>query len=187
MIAVVSALCEEKGGTIERHVYPLVFTPENLQKFWEKAKEFPTLYGMEIKEVSDFMNLFLGQEGDHLEAKGLFWVVDDFSGVFYISDITEGECNVHYTFFDRVHNGRHNLTKKMLKYIFSRYKFRRVNVSIPLFASKYTRFFVTEIGFKLEGRKRKAAFFKGQWFDIMQYGLLVEEVFPPATASAMEN
>lgn len=177
-LPIFTAICNEPEGTVERGVYPLIFTPENLQKFWDKAKQFPTIYGMEIKDVSDFYNLFVNQSDGNLSLNGLFWVIDDFVGVFYLTDITGTEASVHYSFFDRRHKGRVPLVKKMLKFVFEKYKFRRINASIPLYTRPFTRHFASNIGFTLEGKKRKASFFKGDWYDVLQYGMLMEEVFP---------
>lgn len=174
---VLSIECNEPGGMITRHVHKLIFTPENLQKFWECAKQFPTIYGREIKSLQEFYEMFISENDGQLSANGLFWVIDDFVGVFYMTEITAHEANVHYSFFDKRHKGRELITKKMVEYIFSKYHFKRVNVEIPLFASKYTRYFVTNLGFKLEGRKRKAAFYKGEWYDVMLYGMLDSEAF----------
>ena len=174
---ILSIECNEPGGVVTRHVYDLIFTPQNLQKFWDNAKQFPTIYGREISSIKDFYDLFISQDGDNLYPNGKFWIIDDFVGVFYMTEISNTESNVHYSFFDKRHRGRELLTKKMIEYIFMKYKFKRINVEIPLFASKYTRFFVTNAGFKLEGRKRKAAFYKGEWYDVMLYGMLNTEAF----------
>lgn len=174
---VLSIECNEPEGKVTRNIRRLIFTPENLQRFWDEAKQFPTIYGREIKSVADFYEMFISQNGEELTANGLFWVIDDFVGVFYMTEITTTEANVHYSFFDKRHRGRENLTRQMVKFIFEKYKFNRVNVEIPLYSSKYTRFFVNNIGFKLEGRKRKAAYYKGEWYDTMLYGMLNSEAF----------
>lgn len=177
-VPILSAVCDEPEGKVERFVYPLIFTPENLQKFWDRAKQFPTIYGREIKGIEDFYHMFINtSDKGEIDLNGLFWVIDDFVGVFYMTDITPYQANVHYSFFDKRHKGRLDLVKKMLRYIFNRYHFKRINVEIPLYATKYTRFFVSNLGFTLEGRKRKAAYFRGEWWDVMQYGMLDTEAF----------
>lgn len=169
--------CKEPEGVITRSVTELIFTPENLQKFWDNASQFPSIYGTEIKSIQDFYEMFISQNGEELSLNGLFWVIDDFVGVFYMTEITANEANVHYSFFDKRHKGRELLVKKMIQFIFDKYKFNRINVEIPLFSSKYTRYFVNNIGFKLEGRKRKNAYFKGEWYDTMLYGMLNSEAY----------
>ena len=142
MTAILSIECNEPEGKIVRSIYPLVFTPENLAKFWDKAKQYPTLYGNEISNAQDFYNLFINQGENGLSLNGLFWVIDDFVGVVYLNNITSQEADIHYSFFDKRHKGREVLAKKMLKYIFNTYGFHRLNVQIlsnplPLSLSTY--------------------------------------------------
>jgi len=176
---VVSALCvESKVGKVKREVRPLYFTPENLKKFWEKSKNFKTLFGREIGEdFHRFISVLANPRGETpIESTGLFWVIDDFVGVFYLTDIQPGiDAKVHYSFFDKKHIGRVKLTREMVKYVFGKYKFRRLTAEIPYYASNYVFKFVEEVGFTKEGRKRKAALYDNNWFDINCYGILKEE------------
>lgn len=184
---ILEVVCEEWDHekkavrNVIRAVYPLVFTPENLQKFWDKARQFPTLYGKEIlSNPEEFYSLIMSEELDgSITPNGLFYVIDDFVGVFYLTniDVMNKEASVHYSFFDRRTNGRHELTKEIIKYVFNKYPFQRLNASIPLYASPETRKFAIDVGFYLEGKKRSAAFYKGQWFSVMLYGILRDEAF----------
>jgi RimJ/RimL family protein N-acetyltransferase len=177
---ILSAECDEPEGKTTRHVYPMVFTPENLRTFWEKARVHRTLFSSEIRDdYKSFINLILRQGRDgSIEATGLFWVVDDFVGIFYMTDIRpESDALVHYSFFDGRHRGRIGLVKQMMKYVFDEYNFRRLTVEIPLYATEKTHNFVHKsLGFKKEGRKRKAALFDNEYFDTNIYGILKEEV-----------
>jgi len=174
---VVSALCEEPEGNVVRYVRPMDLTRENLLTFWEKSRQFRTLFTDEVNgDFKKFCELFISTDGDHARAHGLFWVIDDFVGVFYMTRITEVDASVHYTFFDRRHKGREQLTRLMLKYVFEEYGFQRLSVEIPMYASKHTFGFTYAIGFKKEGRKRKCSFYQHQWFDSTCFGILREEV-----------
>lgn len=186
--------CVEPEGEVDRSVYPLEFTPANLQKFWDAAKQFNTIYGKELHSVDDFISMFMSyDENGDMRADGLFFCVPEadwskFVGVFYITNIIHDgtrpiEADVHYSFFDRRHRGRVPLVKQMLKYAFEEYGFQRFNATVPLYASKFTRHFVTNVGFKVEGIKRAAAFYEGQWFNVMQYGILRSEVLSPEVES----
>lgn len=178
--AVVTAICDEPEGKVERSIRFMPLTLDNLRQFWDKSKQFPTLFGEEISsDYVRFLN-FIMHEGPHgIEINGLFWVVDDFVGMFYMTEIEPGfDAQVHYSFFDRRQKGRVELSRAMLRYAFERYEFRRFSVEIPLFVSKMTLNFIEEIGFKHEGRKRRKALYKGQWFDVSCYGLLKEELEP---------
>lgn len=174
--AIVSAICHEPEGDVERFVYPMPLTLDNLRTFWQKSEDFTTVFGEEIKgDFKKFCELFISQDGEKFRAHGLFWVIDDFVGVYYVTHITEVDCQVHYTFFDRRHKGREDLTKALLRYGFESFGFRRMSVEVPMYASSHTFGFTAALGFKREGRKRKCIQYKGEWFDAACYGLLREE------------
>lgn len=163
----------------EYEIRSMPLTPENIEKFWKKASKFRTLYGREISGgVQEFANLFLRQRDDgQYDANGLFFVINDFVGVIYLTDIREEEdATAHYTFFDRRHHGRENLIREVLKWGFKRYNFNRLTVEIPCYTTPQTRHFVVKCGFAYEGKRRKAAMYKGELFDVNLYGILKEEV-----------
>lgn len=157
----------------EDKIRSMQLTPENIQKFWDKAKKFDTLFGKELKNgVEEFTDLFM-RDGN----VGLFFVLNDFDGVFYLTDIVpEEDALAHYSFFDRKHNGREDLVKAMIKFIFDRYKFNRLSVQIPNYATEQARHFVQKLGFAYEGKRRKAAMYKNELYDVNLYGILSSEV-----------
>lgn len=174
--SVVTALCKEPEGDIIRGITPVQLTPEFLREFWEKSRQFRTLFTDEINgDYKKFLELFLSMDGDNIRAHGLFWVVDDFVGVFYITHITELDAQCHFTFFDRRLRGREELTRQFLRWGFRKFGFRRLNVEIPKYASRHTFGFTLALGFVKEGEKRKAAKYRDDWFDVVCFGLLREE------------
>jgi RimJ/RimL family protein N-acetyltransferase len=179
--AIVQRECREsiyESGVVLRNVYPLVLTQENLALFWDKAKHYPVLFCDEIRgDFQKFLETFLTQDANgNVHPRGLLWVIDDFIGVFYMTDIKQTEATVHFSFFDAKLQGRGPLIKDMLRYAFARYGFRRMNVEIPLYANDKIGNFIEMIGFKEEGRKRKAILFDNELFDVKLYGILKEEV-----------
>jgi len=175
---IISVTCDEPEGEIERSVYPMLMTQANLTSFWNKAKEFKSLFWVDIQDQKDFMSvLFRATPDNTVETRGLFWVIDDFVGVFYLTDIRPMmDAKVHYSFFDRRQKGRSELVKEMLSYAFNRYKFRRLSAEIPMHASRAVFNFAESVGFRAEGRKRKAVQYKDDWFDVKMFGILSEEV-----------
>lgn len=175
---VASAVCDEPNGSITRTVRFMPLTLENLRQFWEKSRQFPTLFGEEISgDYKKFLNFIIHDGPNGMEVNGLFWVVDDFVGMYYMTQIEPGiDAQVHYSFFDRRQKGRVGLSRAMLKYAFDKFEFRRFSVEVPKFVSKLTRDFILEIGFRKEGCKRQKALYKSQWFDVACYGLLREEL-----------
>ncbi len=177
-----SVKCVEPEGEIIRSVYPMFLTPELIQMFWDSAKKFPTIYGYQFKDVTDFMNLFITYDGKgQAMLDGLFFFVPneewtEFVGLFYITNVSPIEADVHYSFFDKRHRGRVPLVKEMIRHIFNKYGFRRLNAVVPCYVSSYVRYFVSNVGFVLEGRKRSVAKYKDDWYDILHYGMLYTEM-----------
>jgi len=177
--SVVSIECNEPEGKVIRHVRFLVLSLENLKTFWEKARQHKTLFSAEIRDnFAEFLKVLVRQDSSGgIAPTGLFWVIDDFVGVFYLTDIKPGiDALCHYTFFDRRHTGREILCRAMIEYVFKTYKFHRLTTEVPLFTKPQVKFFVKSLGFRGEGMKRKAALFEGEWFNVLIYGILREEV-----------
>lgn len=154
---------------------------ENLRIFWEKARKFKTIFGKDIGDnFENFVSLFVQLEDGRVSSDSLMWVIDDFVGVYYMTNIyAPDDALLHYTFFDRKHHGRYDLTVKMLDYVFKRYQFRRLSVEIPMYATEHSFYFIESLGFRQEGRKRDATTKDGERFDVKLFGILPEEVGKP--------
>lgn len=176
---IVRTLCNEPNGDVIREVRFMTLEMEHLKIFWEKARHFKTLFGEEISgDFRKFVEVFLRTSSSGVvEPAGLFWVVDDFVGVFYMTRIEVlQDALVHYSFFDGRTKGRSELAREMMRYVFREYGFNRLTVELPYFASKSAFKFAEEIGFVHEGRKRQAVRYSGQLFDVNCFGILRSEV-----------
>lgn len=154
-------------------------TMENVHKFWEKSSKFPVLFNAEIRgNFTKFLELFFTQYSEAvIVPNGLFWYVDDFVGVFYMTNIVPGfDAKVHFTFFDGRFSGRLELTKQMIEYVFKRYQFIRLSAEIPAYVNEKVVNFIEFVGFSYEGRKRDAVEYKGDMFDVKLFGILKGEV-----------
>jgi RimJ/RimL family protein N-acetyltransferase len=105
----------------------------------------------------------------------LFWRIDDYVGLYFLTDIKDTEATAHFTFFDRRFKGRSGMTHRMLRHLFQRYKFQRLNVEVPVYVGENIHKFVKGLGFVREGKKRRAVEFDNKFFDVIQYGLIGEE------------
>lgn len=178
-----SCECDEpKVGKIVRNVYRVDFTPKNLQMIYEKAKNFRTLMGWEILTYEQFLEFFISpsiSNQSQFVSKGLCARVDDYVGLFWLTDINylhpPHDASIHYTFFDRRTKGRTELCRTAIEYIFNTYGFNRLWTQVPLYI-KPTREFVKSLGFRQEGRIKKNSEYKGELFDTDLYGLLKTEV-----------
>lgn len=172
---VLSVECRERDGTIVRHVRFCPLTIEKLKYFWERLKEFDVLFNKQIRTVDDFIVQFIrGDDIENLHATGLLWEVDDV-GIIYMTDIQPGYQAVgHFSFWDRRIAGREDLLREMVKMAMREFGFKRVMVKIPLYA-KPALFAVERVGFVKEGRLRKAAEYKDQWWDVNVYSMIEED------------
>lgn len=185
---ILSVVCFEHKGPIERKIYKMALTPENLKMFWEKCKKFKRLFNKEtVTTFQDFVALFVSQNGDKYEANGLFWVVDDFVGVLYLTDITTGLDGIaHFTFFDRRVYGRAPLLRALIKHAFDTYGLRRISAEAPEYLGPRVLEFIKEIGFKQEGVKRRGAYYNGQFHHKILYGILPEQLAATMPQSVVE-
>lgn len=167
--------CNERDGSYERSVYSFEHTKESIQKFYDKSKNLKTIFSKEFfGDFDKFCSTFFSKDAaGKITPQGLFWLVDDFVGMFYVTDIYPGiDAQCHYLFFDKKHLGREDLAKAMLRYLFDTYKFHRLSIELPNYASDSTRRFIQSIGFHYEGKKVKSAVLNGIWYDVNLYGLL---------------
>ncbi len=180
-IPIITMKCPEghNGEEVERSIRPLILTPDSLQRFYASASKYPRIFGEEFTgSFNKFINIFLSQTSSgELQGEGLFWVVDDFTGVFYLTDIYHPyDALMHFAFFDKRLRGRDLLTRAMIRYVFEKYGFNRLSAEVPLYAGDHTFAFIEKgVRLKKEGRRRKAAEYKGDMFDVNLYGILREE------------
>lgn len=175
---IISVVCNEKDGSVERKIYPFIHSKETIQKFYEKSKDLKTIFSKEFfGDFEKFCNTFFVNDGKgNPTPQGLFYLIDDYIGMFYITDIYPAiDASCHYLFFDKKHYGREELAKEMLKYLFDTFKFHRLSIELPNYASDSTRRFIQNIGFHYEGKKVKNAILNGVWYDTNLYGLLNEK------------
>lgn len=174
-IPIFSHECYEHKRYITRSVWLMDYSLDNLRKLWERSREHRILFSDDVNgDFHKFCNIFLSQDvHGNLSTNGLLWVVDDFVGILFMSQIKRKEALLHFSFFDG--RLRKDISGRMIEYIFNNYDFSRLNAEIVPFASKRVFNFVESLGFKKEGNKRKALIYKGEPWDLVLYGLLREE------------
>ncbi len=177
---VLSVDCKEKGVLVTHDVSKMILTIPELKRFYDKAKQFPVLFGRELKDEQDFIDQFIVYDANNEPiSTGLFFkdeVEGELVGMHYLTNICYREADAHFAFFDRRFRGRSELVKAVMGYVFHTWRLHRLNVNIPCYAGTAVHKFVSDLGFKLEGRKRQASFYKGQRFDVLLYGILRSEL-----------
>ena len=168
--------CREPGGTVVRTVRLGHLSVERMKFLWDKLSKFDVLFNDFVKgDFEAFVRHFIVQVDGQPEPAGLLWDIDDV-GIILVNNIVPFEsASAHFVFWDGRFRGRENLIREMLKYGFKTYKFRRIKVEVPLYA-QHTKEVVERIGFIQEGRMRKAALWKGTWFDVNLFSILPEDL-----------
>lgn len=171
-----TCLCSEPEGDVLRTVKEFEFNQENLIRLYYQVSKFPTFMGIEIRNINDMLRFFVTEDSNGtIIPKGLCLVIDDFIGVFWLTDIKGlHEASVHYTFFDKRHKGRVNLCKEALKFCFNRFKFHRLWTQVPFTATGVLTF-IESLGFVKVGKTRRSTLYKGKFYDTVIYDLLAEE------------
>jgi hypothetical protein len=148
----------------------LVLTKEKLDHLWEQVRQFPKVF-------DDF-------------SKGNF---DDFARRFFIPnnvfiDIGPGlglaagfavkpglDAVLHLVMFDRRLRGREMVFREIMSYFFKHLRLRRMTAMIADDCQTAIKL-VERLGFKEEGRMKRAVLRDGKLHDQLIYGILVEEM-----------
>lgn len=164
-----------EGSVLKDHVVaPYPISVENLQKLYDRMSKFNVIFGRKLENIQDFVNIFLSYSYPHNDPQinGLFWSIDDLdTGLFYLTDISGAEATCHFAFFDARVAGREKLVWNMLKKGFDHFGFNRLNAYIPTYVKPRVHYFIRRCGVVAEGRKRGSAFYKGEFFDEIIYGI----------------
>lgn len=176
---VLDHLCHEPEGDFERSINLMPLSIPNLKTFWEKAKVHRTLFNEEIKgDFREFLKVFIAENAaGEIEANGLFWVMDDFAGVYYLSKIVPGrDAHAHVNMLDGRFKGREEISKRLLLHAFEVYGFQRLTVHVPVYIKPNVIRFIRRLGFVSEGRIRKSVPLHDKWFDVFAFGILKDEI-----------
>lgn len=176
---VLSGTCKEPEGTFQRRINLMPLSVDNLKSFWEKAKIHRTLFNEEIRgDFKEFLKVFISENAaGHIEPNGLFWVLDDFAGVYYLSKIVPGrDAQAHVNMLDGRFKGREEISKRLLRHAFETYGFQRLTVHVPVYIKPNVIRFIRRLGFVSEGRIRATVPLHGKWFDVFAFGILENEI-----------
>ena len=176
---ILTHMCHEPEGDSERSVRLMPLSIDNLKKFWELAKQFRTLFNEEIRgDFKKFIDVFLYYDAkDQLQTRGLFWVLDDFAGVYYMTKIVPGvDALVHVNMLDGRFKGREEITKRLILHAFEKYGFHRLTVQVPVYIKPNVIRFIRNLGFVSEGRLRGLVYYHDKWFDVFSFGIFKDEI-----------
>ncbi|KKL22883.1 hypothetical protein LCGC14_1646170 [marine sediment metagenome] len=176
---VVTHMCHEPEGDFERSVRLMPLSVDNLKKFWEQAKQYQTLFDQEIRgDFRKFVDVFLYYDAkNQIQTRGLFWLLDDFAGVYYMTRIVPGiDALVHVNMLDGRFKGREEITKRLLLHAFEKYGFHRLTVQVPVYIKPNVIRFIRSLGFVSEGRLRGLVHRHDKWFDVFSFSIFENEI-----------
>ena len=176
---ILTHMCHEPEGDSERSVRLMPLSIDNLKKFWERAGQYRTLFNEEIRgDFKKFIDVFLYYDAkDQLQTRGLFWVLDDFAGVYYMTKIVPGvDALVHVNMLDGRFKGREEITKRLVLHAFEKYGFHRLTVQVPVYIKPNVIRFIRNLGFVSEGRLRGLVYYHDKWFDVFSFGIFKDEI-----------
>ncbi len=176
---IVTHMCHEPEGDSERSIRLMPLSVNNLEKFWKKAGQYRTLFNEEIRgDFKKFIDVFLYYDvKDQIQTRGLFWVLDDFAGVYYMTRIVPGiDALVHVNMLDGRFKGREEITKRLLLHVFEKYGFHRLTVQVPVYIKPNVIRFIRNLGFVSEGRLRGLVCYHDKWFDVFSFGIFKDEI-----------
>ncbi|MEK0324153.1 MAG: GNAT family protein [Nitrosopumilus sp.] len=150
-------------------------TPAKIGELWNEFKKHDVLFMDEIKgDPEAFIDIMLNPRSMWMEIFSL--EKDKPIGIASLNKIIPGfDAEGHFSFWDGKGSGRENLSLLILKWVFTRYKLRRITGMIPL-NQKGTLRFIKRLGFQEEGVKREGTLRHGRWIDLAIFGLLHSEL-----------
>ena len=176
---ILTQVCHEPEGDFERSIRLMPLSLDNLKKFWERAGQYRTLFNEEIRgDFKKFIDVFLYYDAkNQVKTRGLFWVLDDFAGVYYMTRIIPGiDALVHVNMLDGRFKGREEITKRILLYAFEKYGFHRLTVQVPVYIKPNVIRFIRNLGFVSEGRLRGLVKYHDKWFDVFSFSIFKDEL-----------
>lgn len=154
-------------------VVPMTLSREWIQGLWAKIQHYKALFWEpKHSELENFIAIITQPGWLFFEVYKDGYLV----GLVYFTDVDSlSGVQMHGVMFDRKLTDKAPLAKKLLAWLFENYPINRVEVLIGAKFFATTRFLST-IGFKHEGIRRRAMLHKHKWIDQALYGILREEV-----------
>ena len=142
---------------------------ERIQRLWDHFGRHRVLFCDQMHGDFDaFVNMILSRNTVVL-------TVDDV-GIVYATGVVPGySAEAHFFFWDLVSRGRHRVILQAVKWGMDQFDLHRMDMLVPKHAYAALHR-IYHIGFRLEGLKRRAQLFDGQWHDMLEFGILREEL-----------
>jgi len=150
---------------------PFELDPKFVEELWDRVKDIEEAFDDRLRGRGDlFVNSFFN--GTH------FYLLGNFGIATAANAVQGGDANVHFTIW----NGERpfevvSACRIALEKIFNQFELVRATSTVGEHNDNAIRV-ARLLGFKVEGRLRKANLFHGQLHDSLVLGILREEILP---------
>jgi hypothetical protein len=155
-------------------VHELVLTVEKAKFIWEQINKFRTLFSdLTRGDYKNFLRFVTDTDSMWMEIREGEKVI----GIICLTNLHKiVDTDAHILFFDIQLSDKIELCKDTIKWVFTNFPLERISVDVVAFYHR-TRRLVQNIGFKLEGERRRAVLIGGNWVNVLLFGITRGEAF----------
>jgi RimJ/RimL family protein N-acetyltransferase len=152
-------------------------TPAKISQIWRRIKDYPVLFSDYTQGSAEaFLAVLFNPSSVWLEIIRL-GDEDELIGVVYISRvIPRYDAMGHFAVWDGIASGRQKIFHYIMGWIFEKYELHRLSAEVPVYQKGVCRFAERHLAMKREGVRREGILHKGEWRDMLQFGLLKGEL-----------
>jgi hypothetical protein len=151
-------------------------TVDTIDELWQTFKNFKLLFVDNVPyDIRQFTAMVM-----HMGT--VILTVNDV-GIIYTTDTRPGiDADAHFLFWDRRTRGRHRVIIRAFRWLTQELEIHKLNVSVPVYAFAALQR-ARKLGLRIEGLRRKAIMHEGAWRDVVEFGVLDEEITDGALAN----
>lgn len=149
-------------------VQEMVLSWEKVNSLWKMIEQFRALFSdLTRGDAGNFMRFITEPNSIWLEiCSG-----EQISGIVCFTNLHKKiDTDLHILFLDRVLTDKKDVCKAVIRWGFDNLPLQRMTIETPFYYYSTIRL-AKEVGFKIEGEKRKAVLIGGRWANICQLGI----------------
>lgn len=153
-------------------VREMVLSWQKFHNLWQTLSQFRTLFSdLTRGDEANFMRFITEPNSIWLE----ICEEETLAGIVCFTRLERiVDADAHILFVDRDLADKVPVCKAIVSWAFDNLPLQRISVQTPFYYYATIRM-VKEVGFKIEGEKRKAVLIKGRWANVCQLGILRSE------------
>lgn len=141
---------------------------EKVNWLWATISKFHALFSDLTKgDAGNFMRLITEPNSIWLE----IWDVEQVVGLIRFAHLEQVvDIDAHIIFLDRNLSDKVGICKEAVKWAFANLPIQRISVETPFYYYQTIRL-VCDVGFTIEGERRKAVLIRGRWANMKLLGI----------------